>query len=219
MNYVKVSVEDEGTGIPPENLARIFDPYFTTKAKGTGLGLATTYSILRNHGGMITAESAAGVGTAFHLYLPASTEKVLPGMRQNSPSVTGNGKILVMDDEPELRELIREMLEALGYDAVCVSDGSEALEHFRKAASSPCPFDCAVMDLTIPGRMGGLEAWQQMLEIQPNFRAVVASGYSNDPAVADFEKFGFKGILPKPFTTEELGRVVNEVLGNSRPVS
>jgi PAS domain S-box-containing protein len=217
-NYVKVSVEDEGTGIPPENLARIFDPYFTTKAKGTGLGLATTYSIVKNHGGMIAAESSAGVGTAFHIYLPASSERVPAGMRRNASSMTGNGKILVMDDEPELRELIREMLEALGYEAVCVSDGAEAVEEFGRAAASPSPFACAIMDLTIPGRMGGLEALPQILEIQPNFRAVVASGYSNDPAVADFEKYGFKGILPKPFTTEELGMVLNEVLEKSPPV-
>lgn len=214
-NYVKVSVEDEGMGIPPENLTRIFDPYFTTKAKGTGLGLATTYSIVKNHGGMIVAESSAGVGTAFHIYLPASPEKVLPGTRQNASSMKGNGKILVMDDEPELRDLIREMLETLGYVAVCVCDGAEAVEEFGKAAASPNPFNCAIMDLTIPGRMGGLEAVEQMLAIQNDFRAVVASGYSNDPAVADFKKYGFKGILPKPFTTEELSMVLGEVLGNS----
>jgi two-component system cell cycle sensor histidine kinase/response regulator CckA len=219
-NYVKISVEDQGVGIPEQHLQRIFDPYFTTKQKGSGLGLATSYSIIRNHDGHIVVESILGVGTTFHIYLPASSEEAVTRekMEEEIP-VMGKGNILVMDDEEFIRELVGDMLVNIGYEATTVSDGAEAVELYKEAKESGRPFDAVIMDLTVPGGMGGREALRRIMEIDPEIKAIVSSGYSNDPIMADFGKYGFSGVIAKPYKTGELSEVLYKVMMGSRQMS
>jgi PAS domain S-box-containing protein len=212
--YVRLSVEDQGVGIPQENIAKVFDPYFTTKQKGSGLGLASCYSILKNHGGFITVESEIGTGTVFHVYLPAaSATKAIQRPTANGP-ITGKGLVLVMDDEEILRNFVAELLKYLGYEVQLASDGEEAIELYGKAKAAGRPFDCVLMDLTIPGAMGGKEAIQQLLEIDPDVTAIVSSGYSDDPVMADYERHGFRGVVAKPYDAVQLSEVLHKVLGS-----
>ncbi|MBE9546567.1 MAG: response regulator, partial [Proteobacteria bacterium] len=205
--YIKISIQDRGIGIQKEHLSRIFDPYFTTKQKGTGLGLTTVYSIIDKHDGHITAESELGVGTTFHIYLPASGKEITKSKDMETHILTGKGKILVMDDEEIVRDIVGEMLKHLGYEVAFAEDGAEAIEMYRNS-----PFDVVMMDLTIPGGMGGKEAIKKLLEIDPGARAIVSSGYSNDPVMANFEKYGFAGVVSKPYKIEELGKALYKVI-------
>lgn len=215
--YVKVSIRDEGTGIPQEHLFRIFDPFFTTKKKGTGLGLATSYSIIRKHDGIMTVESDSGRGAAFHLYLPASQGDA-PLLRDDS-YVKGSGRILIMDDEEDMRNTTGDMLVRLGYSVDFAGEGGEALEKYRGAREGGKPFDAVIMDLTVPGGMGGREAIGKLLAIDPDARAIVSSGYSEDTVLADHRSFGFRGVVRKPYRLRDLSEVVAAVLrdGGGRP--
>ncbi|MFZ0450712.1 MAG: PAS domain S-box protein [Desulfatiglandaceae bacterium] len=208
--YIRISIKDQGVGIAKEHLSNIFDPYFTTKQKGSGLGLATTYSIIKKHDGHITVESRLGVGSTFHIYLPAS-EKALPEKDQVR-LITGQGKILVMDDEASLRKTVGKMLENLGYEAELAKDGAEAIRMYKEAKESGNPYDAVILDLTIPGAMGGKDTIKQLREIDPEIKAIVSSGYSDDPVMATFKKYGFKGIMPKPFESQLLGNALQKVL-------
>jgi PAS domain S-box-containing protein len=210
--YVKITIRDQGTGIPDEHLHRIFDPYFTTKQKGSGLGLAVTYSIIKNHDGYITVESELGAGTAFHIYLPSSQKR--PGKKKSSGDmpVSGKGKILLMDDEDIIRESVGEILESLGYSVGFVRDGSEAIAAYKKAEESGEPFDVVIMDLTIPGGMGGKEALKKLKGICPGVKAIVSSGYSHDPIMADYKKYGFMGVITKPYKVKQLSEEVHRVI-------
>ncbi len=210
--YIRVSIRDQGVGIPPENLAKIFDPYFTTKQKGSGLGLATSYSIIKRHEGHITVESVPGKGTAFEVYLPASSAKLQPEKTPEQAPVAGMGTILVMDDEETVRTVVGEMLKAVGYECELAKDGMEAVELYRRALSSGRPFDAAIMDLTVPGGMGGKEAVKKLIEIDPKVRAIVASGYSSDPVMADYQAHGFVGVIAKPYDLQTLSRTLRTVL-------
>ncbi|HSQ78704.1 MAG TPA: ATP-binding protein, partial [Nitrospirota bacterium] len=210
--YVCISVEDRGVGVPKEHLAKIFDPYFTTKQKGSGLGLATTYSIVKKHGGRITVESALGKGTTFHVYLPASRQTKLPEKAEEGAVRTGTGTILVMDDEAEVRETTGNVLTRLGYNVVFASDGGEAVERYRQARDSGRVFDLVIMDLTVPGGLGGKEALKKLRELGPGVKAIVSSGYSNDPIMADFGKHGFNGVVTKPYRIKELSDEVYRVI-------
>ncbi|MBI5249817.1 MAG: response regulator [Desulfomonile tiedjei] len=210
--YVKISVADEGHGIQPEILPKIFDPYFSTKKRGSGLGLATSYSILKNHDGMITVESEVGLGSTFHIFLPVSTKREPKNEQVKVRPIQGNGKILVMDDEEMLRNFVGELLDLLGYEVKFAADGQETLEVYRTAKRDGSPFDCVLMDLTIPGGMGGREAIQRLLEIDPCVKAVVSSGYSDDPVMADFRKYGFCGVVAKPYDAEKLSEVLHRVI-------
>ncbi len=210
--YVKLSVTDEGLGIPQEVLPKIFDPYFTTKKRGSGLGLATSYSILKNHDAMITVESEIGMGTTFHIYLPVSAHKRPLKERVKDKPIQGNGRILVMDDEEMLRNFVGELLDLLGYDVDFAADGQETLDAYCRARQEGAPFDCVLMDLTIPGGMGGREAIQKLLEIDPSVKAVVSSGYSDDPVMADFKNYGFCGVVAKPYDAEQLSEVLHRVI-------
>ncbi|MCS6858937.1 MAG: PAS domain S-box protein [Abditibacteriales bacterium] len=217
--YVKISIEDSGIGIPEEHLSKIFDPYFTTKQKGTGLGLASAYSIIKNHDGYITVESELGVGTTFHVYLPASPEKVEPPkgeMTRLETSPTKKGRILVMDDEEVIRDITREVLTRMGYEAEFAREGMEAVEMYRQAQAKGQVFDAVIMDLTVPGGMGGKEATRQLLEIDPHAKVIVSSGYSNDPIMANYEAYGFCGVVAKPYKVKDLVATLQSVIANGR---
>ncbi|MFC1715083.1 response regulator [Candidatus Poribacteria bacterium] len=215
--YVRISIVDRGVGIAREHLQRVFDPFFTTKQKGSGLGLATAFSIVNQHNGYITAESELGVGTAFHVYLPTSPDQMPVGeSKEKTEPITGEGRILVMDDEAHIRDLATEMLGRCGYRATTAMDGAEAIELYKKAMESGNPFHAVIMDLTVPGGMGGKETIQLLNEIDPDVKAIVSSGYSNDPVMAEFREYGFKGVIAKPYKLMELSEIMHKVLtGNA----
>jgi len=211
--YVKIEVTDTGVGIPEKNLKRIFDPYFTTRENGAGLGLTTSYHIMKSHGGNLFVESEQGVGTTASLYLPASTEcmpRVVKAEREPAPD--GKWRVLVMDDEDLVRDMEIGMLEHLGCEARGARDGSEAIGMYRDAAMGGTPFDLVVMDLTVPGKMGGKEACARLLELYPDARVIVCSGYSSDPVLSDHSAHGFRGMLGKPFHLEALKQVLERAL-------
>jgi PAS domain S-box-containing protein len=210
--YIRLSVMDHGVGIPKEILSRIFDPYFTTKTKGSGLGLSTSYSIVRNHGGHLTVESEPGIGTVFLVYLPASDEGKPAANIEEERIALGKGKVLVMDDEEPVRDVARNMLECIGYTVAMVKDGSEAISAYQAAKDGGAPFDLVIMDLTIPGGMGGLEAVRRIREIDPRVKAIVCSGYSGDTIMANYRSHGFRGVVPKPYTLRCLSETLREVL-------
>jgi len=213
-DYVKVSVQDHGVGIVREHLSKIFDPYFTTKQKGSGLGLATSYSIIKKHGGHIIAESELGVGTIFTFYLPASRSGKLVKKADEAILLTGTGKILLMDDEENVRQTTGDVLKRLGYRVQFAEDGERAIALYQKERASSHPFDAVIMDLTVPGGMGGRDALTKLLAIDPNVKAIVSSGYSNDPVMADFRKYGFRGVVTKPYRIKDLAETLSTVLVN-----
>ncbi|MFH1570027.1 MAG: response regulator [Gemmatimonadota bacterium] len=216
--YILISVADRGVGIDPEHLPRIFDPYYTTKPKGSGLGLATAYAIVRNHGGHIAVESSPGEGATFTIYLPASDR--VPGPLAAAAAggvVQGSGRVLVLDDQESIRRLAMDMLTQLGYEAELAADGRQAVARYRAALASERPFDAVIMDLTVPGGMGGKEAVRRLLEMDPQARVIVSSGYSEDPVMADFAKYGFSGVVAKPYQIRELSQVLNSVTGAAKP--
>ena len=217
--YVKITVKDEGAGIPKEQLQKIFDPYFTTKEKGSGLGLAVTYSIIRNHEGHIHVESTVGVGSTFTFYIPASDKELVKQKAEKTGFHSGKGTILVMDDEEFIRTVAGAMLNQLGYDVVFASNGAEAIEIYKKAAESGQVFDAVIMDLTIPGGIGGKEAVGELLKADPHARVIVSSGYSNDPVMSDFQKYGFSGVIVKPYKIETIGKTLQNVItGSSKDI-
>jgi CheY-like chemotaxis protein len=212
--YIKISVEDQGLGIAEKHLPKIFDPYFTTKQKGSGLGLATTYSIIEKHNGYITVDSKLGAGTTFYIYLPAIAEEAKPEEEnlEDGKSNGSKGRILLMDDERIVRNALKRMLEKIGYKTECAIDGKEALEKYEKKLKIRKPFDAVILDLTIPGGMGGKETIKRLLELDSNVKAIVASGYSNDAVMANYKDYGFKGIITKPFDTSELSEAISKVI-------
>ena len=215
-NYIHVSITDSGSGISKKDLLNIFDPYFTTKENGTGLGLTVSYSIIKSHGGYITADSEIGKGTTFHIYLPASDmEYEESSFEEKSKSETkrkGRGTILLMDDDDMVSQISGRMLNHLGYTVHFASNGHEMLHQYKKEFKSGNPYDLVIMDLTVPGGMGGKEAISLLREFDKNVRAVVSSGYSNDPVMAHYRDYGFCGIIVKPYRIDELEKVINEVL-------
>jgi two-component system cell cycle sensor histidine kinase/response regulator CckA len=212
-DYIELSIEDHGVGIPEEDFARIYEPYFTTKAKGSGLGLATTYSIIKNHEGLITVDSTPGVGTTFHVYLPA-TRKSLISFEEEAEDILSSltGKILIMDDEEAIRRLLERALTEAGHDITTAKDGTEAIEQYVGARERGQPFDLVILDLTVPGGMGGVEAMAKLLEIDPDIKSIVSSGYSSDPIMADYEKYGFGAVIAKPYRVHELRRMILKIL-------
>lgn len=216
-NYIKISITDCGIGISERHLGKIFDPYFTTKQQGSGMGLATTLSIIKNHGGHITVESRLGIGTTFDIYLPAISEvPSSPPAPMTLPSPINRTRVLVMDDEESIRNLTTRILTHNGCTVTTTATGEEALAAFESARSSSHPFDVVILDLTIRGGMGGKDAMQRLREIDPSIKAIVSSGYSNDPVMANYRKYGFRGIVPKPYQAEALVRAVAELV-QSKP--
>jgi PAS domain S-box-containing protein len=210
--YVKIMIQDKGGGIQKEYLNRVFDPYFTTKQSGSGLGLTVAYSIIRNHAGYITVDSKLGVGTTFTLFLPASTKETPREISVTDDHLYGKGLVLVMDDEEMVRMVAGEILERIGYEVKFAQDGEEAVELYRQAMESDRPFDVVIADLTIPGGMGGKEMILKLLEIDPEAKAVVSSGYSNDAVMSDFRTYGFRDVLKKPFDVGTVAKTLQRVI-------
>lgn len=211
--YVRIAIKDTGIGIPQEYLQRIFDPYFTTKEKGTGLGLASAYSVIRRHDGLMTVESEIGTGSAFTFYLPATPGVSTAEQPSEEKSLQGIGRVLVMDDDVIIRDLAGELLKMLGYEVAFAKNGEETVAMYERAFRTKKPFDVVVMDLTIPGAMGGKEAVARLLEIDPRVKAIVSSGYSNDPVMAEHHKHGFVGALPKPYNINDMGKLLQNICG------
>jgi len=212
--YVKITFEDKGIGIPETHLLRIFDPYFTTKQKGSGLGLTTVYSIIKKHDGHISVESQAKKGTSFFIYLPAIVDKLMEeeGKKVARRTLTGEGKVLIMDDEKIVRRAVGGMLERLGYSVEITENGEEAIDKYKEAMNSGERFDAVILDLTVPGGLGGKETIEKLLKIDPDVKAIVSSGYSTDPVMANYEKYGFSAVVAKPFDLKELNEVIGKVL-------
>ncbi|MCX5888396.1 MAG: CHASE domain-containing protein [Deltaproteobacteria bacterium] len=213
--YVKFIIADQGIGISPKYLGKIFDPYFSTKQKGSGLGLATAYSIIKNHSGRIQVESQIGVGTTFHIYLPATDTGVPADESVTVEPARGQGKVLIMDDEEMVREVLGRMLSRLGYEVDFASDGSQAIEKFVRAQAEGRPFTAVILDLTVPGGMGGKNAIKELLKIDPQVKAIVSSGYSEDPIMADFKKYGFSEVIAKPYRVAELSKLLQKIMSKA----
>jgi PAS domain S-box-containing protein len=210
--YVRMSVSDEGLGIPPEHLQRIFDPYFTTKRSGSGLGLATVYAIVKKHGGHVSVSSRVGGGTTFDVWLPATGRAADPEGAPPRAPARGRGRVLVMDDEHVVRNTASGMLQTLGYDVVTAADGAEAVALYEAEVTGGRPIAAVLMDLTVPGGVGGVEALRRLRIADPGVRAVATSGYSNDPVMAAHREYGFAGVLPKPYTLDDLARAIADVV-------
>jgi PAS domain S-box-containing protein len=211
--YIRLHIQDQGEGIPEEHLCRIFDPFFTTKEAGSGLGLSISYSIVTRHGGLLTVNSQKGRGTECRVWLPATEKRVDPAEALPERDVAGRKRrILVMDDERVIRDVATPILRREGYEVSRADKGQEAIQIYREGQASGKPFDCVILDLTIPGGMGGKETIRKLKEIDPNLIAVVSSGYSNDPVLADFADAGFSGAVQKPYTADEMLEAVARVL-------
>ncbi len=211
---VRLSVTDTGSGIRPEHVSRIFDPYFTTKREGSGLGLATVYAIVKKHGGYIEVESATGRGTVFRIWLPA-TKSAASSALAAAPfggAASMNGRVLLMDDEEAIRIMASQLLRRLGFEVEAAADGASAVDAYRRAMEEERRFDLVIMDLTVPGAMGGLDCMREIQKIDPQVRAIVSSGYSSDPVMSDHRAYGFSGMIPKPYRITDFAKVIRQVL-------
>ncbi|HEY2102863.1 MAG TPA: PAS domain S-box protein [Chthoniobacterales bacterium] len=217
-NYVRISIRDEGVGIPERYLKRIFDPYFPTKPKGNGLGLASTYSIVKNHQGLIVVESETNVGSTFTIYLPAAARLAAPEEKQlaSDGPIVGDGRVLIVDDEEAIRALVEFTLTRLGYSVSTAETALEGVELYRQRLEAGQRFDLVILDLTLPGGMGGKEALKRLLEIDPTVNAIVSSGYATDATMSRYEDYGFRGVIAKPYEASELGRVVHHAIESGR---
>lgn len=213
--YIEIAVRDDGDGIPEKHRHRIFDPYFSTKEGGSGLGLATAYNIVRRHEGLLTVESTPRRGTTFTIYLPASDAEIAPPLPQPEIASFVGARILVMDDEPAVREVMSEMLDSLGCIVTATANGDEALRSYERALREQRGFDAVIFDLTVPGEMGGEEAMRRLLDLDPAARAVVASGYFNAPVMSHYREHGFRAVLKKPFRIEDLAVALRQALAIS----
>lgn len=206
--YVKISLSDNGPGIPKESLSHIFDPFFTTKAHGNGLGLATCYSILKRHEGMIEVETEKNKGTTFHIYLPASIEDTVIIKTETSYNFKGQGKILVMDDEVAMLKVTSAMLGRFGYETLTAADGDEAIKIIKHSVIENQKIFAAILDLTVPGGRGGKDIIHEIQTLDPSIKVIASSGYSGNSVMSDPEKFGFVACLSKPFRISELARIL-----------
>ncbi len=217
-SYVRITIKDRGIGIPDENLPSIFDPYFSTKEQGRGLGLATAHSIIKNHGGYVSVEVKPGFGTTVHMNFPAvktcEAEEILDLV---DLARAQEGRILVMDDEASIRTLTSNMLTFLGYNAEVVTDGTQAVEYYKHALAKGQPFDAVILDLIIPGGMGAKETVERLNQLNPNVKAILVSGYAQDPAITEFRQHGFTAAITKPFSLEELSRTLRSIHNDPPP--
>jgi CheY-like chemotaxis protein len=214
--YVMLEIKDKGIGISKEDIDKVFMPYFTTKTNGTGLGLAASYSIIAKHNGCIHVESEVSVGTSFYIYLRASEQEVILDKVKREKVLLGTGKILVMDDDKNIREINRLMLMEIGYEVELAKNGEEAIKAYRDSIIQNNIFDAVIIDLTIRGGMGGKETIAELLEIDKNVNAIVVSGYSSDSVMNDCKAYGFKGSIKKPYNLEQLANVLNKVVNKTK---
>lgn len=206
--YVKITIKDSGIGIPAEMVHKIFDPFFTTKSKGQGLGLASSYSIIKKHEGTIEVDSEPGKGSRFYLYLPAVRQKIKPKKKNSEETLPGKGTILYMDDEAFMREIMKDLLSSFGFKVICKATGEECLEYFEQLnQNSEKPIAC-ILDLTVPGAMDGRETAAEIKKINAEIPLFVTSGYSENPVMANPEKFGFAGSLEKPFQGQDIKQLL-----------
>jgi len=210
--YVVLTFQDSGAGIPQVNLSKIFDPFFTSKENGSGMGLTTAYSIIKRHDGHIAVASEIGVGTTFSVYLPSTKEKIPAKVETAEIDIHGKGKILAMDDEEMIRDLIQSMLHRMGYEVELAKDGKEAIGLYQDALDAGKPFDAVILDLTVPGAMGGKEAIARLYEVDAKVKAIVSSGYSVDPVMSNYKKYGFCAVVEKPFNLQKLGTTLDKIL-------
>jgi len=211
--FVEIAVIDTGVGIPESDLDRIFDPFFTTKTSGSGLGLATAFSIVRSHGGAIVVRSEPDRGSRFAVYLPASDKSQVDAEVRVEDSGQGHGRLLIMDDDEAVRSAAAELLETIGYEVDTAADGSAAIDLYTQAMESDRPFDAVVLDLTVPEGVGGRETMARLLEIDPRVKAIVSSGYSTDPVMANYREHGFSGVAVKPYSLAELAQTLKSAIG------
>ena len=215
--YVKISFRDEGIGISKKDMLHIFDPYFSTKEQGSGLGLATSYSIINKHDGFFEVESEPGKGSVFSFCLPVSGKETVKEAKKIEPKdIFGKGHILLMDDEKIVRDVAGDLIRHLGYEVKCTQDGAEAIRAYKKALKDGKPFDAVIMDLTVPGGIGGKEAINALLDIDPDVVAIVSSGYSHNQVMAKYKSHGFKDILRKPYSMKELSITLSRLLKDSQ---
>ena len=210
--YVKVSVEDNGVGIPEDVVQNVFDVYFTTKESGQGLGLAIAYSIVSKHDGYLSVSSRIGVGTKFDIYLPASAKRSVSAELPKKVLERGTGKILLMDDDEIIQSTVGRMLESLGYEVRGVFDGVEAITAYNVSLEAGAPYDVVIMDLTVPGSMGGKEAVSRLRKLHAEARVIVSSGYSNDPVMAHYKDYGFDAKVEKPADLGELSAILRTLM-------
>lgn len=217
--YIKIVMKDEGSGIDSKYQSQIFDPYFTTKQAGSGLGLATSYSILNKHGGFIALNTKLGKGTTFTLYLPASKSKEFEKIEEQSIDGVLNmrkvARVLVMDDDEMICDVVSEILERTGFSVKTAFDGKKATQMYKQSMEANKPFDVVIMDLTIPGGIGGKEAIKDILDIDPEAKVIVSSGYADNPVMSNYAAYGFKGIISKPYTMNNLQKVLSKVLDHN----
>jgi PAS domain S-box-containing protein len=210
--YVRITFTDDGCGIAPEHLSKVFDPFFTTKSDGSGLGLATTYSIITKHRGQISIESKVNTGTTITVHLPASPRGAKVEPREGREIYSGSGKILIMDDELQVRSAAGEMLRHLGYDVDFAVNGEEAVELYRRARFGAQPYSAVIMDLTIRGGMGGVSTIRALKGIDPEIKAIVSSGYADGSVMAEYKTHGFQGVMAKPYELSTLSHVLHDVI-------
>jgi len=217
-DYVRISVTDEGKGILAEDIPKIFDPYYTTKGmgseKGVGLGLAICFAIVRKHNGSISVESVQDRGSVFHINLPAYKHEISrEASSTGKPARHDEGRVLLLDDEELVLEIGKELLEYLGYSVTTVQNGEEAVVLYKQAMALKSPFDAVILDLAIPGSLGGKEVMRELMRIDPDVKAIISSGYLTDPIVADYREYGFADVLTKPYDSNELDQKLKKVIG------
>ncbi len=215
-SYIKIQIEDEGIGIPEKQLTVIFDPFFSTKQMGTGLGLSTAYSIIHKHHGHILAESGINSGSTFIIYLPSvsASETIEKKQMEIDFLSSTEGRILIMDDKEIIRDTVKAILNRLGYEVEYAVNGQEAIEKYKNSMKSGNSFSAVILDLTIPNGMGGADTIKELLSIDPDVRAIVSSGYSTDPVMSNYETYGFRGVMLKPYSISQLAYVLQEVINS-----
>ncbi|MDA0991580.1 MAG: ATP-binding protein [Verrucomicrobia bacterium] len=218
-DYVRIAIGDSGSGIEPDAEARIFDPFFSTKAHGSGLGLTIAFSIVKRHAGHLGFRSTPGKGTTFTVHLPAARNATVTEPVPDAKVDGGGERILFLDDEAFMQQLGEGMLQRLGYDVTCVADTPSAISAFTDALTSNQPYAAVIVDLTIPGEAGGLDTLKQLRALDPDVKAIVSSGYSNDPVMAGFAEHGFSAVLPKPYSIEALSRILQRVIISGKTAS
>ena len=211
--YVRISIKDNGCGISPEDIPKIFMPYYSTKDKGSGLGLAAAYSIIKKHRGHITVESEVGIGTTFYIFLPATEQQPPPvEVTAKQPFIASGKKILLVDDEKLVSETAEEMLEHLGYKIEIADNSRDAIEVYKNAKDKGESFEAVIIDLVLQGDVGGEAILKKLLEVDPEVTAIISSGYSGHDVIVNFRNYGFKGALVKPYKIKQLEKVITKAI-------